>query len=105
MSQSRMTAESLDGGGCGYAPLARCYGCRALSWRKRGAAGTWTRTGSQRRSLCFQMARAGRVSRGTPGGAFGNHCCCCCTSGPGGNERGTLTPLGKLGDPMARGQM
>lgn len=102
-----MTAGSLDGGGggYGYALLARCYGHRTQSWRKPEAVGTWTRTGSLRRSPCFQTARAGKVSRGTPGGGFGNRCCCCCTSGPGGNERGTLTPLDKPGDLMARGQM
>lgn len=36
VSQSRMTAASLEGGGdggggCDYVLLARCYGCRALS--------------------------------------------------------------------------
>lgn len=107
MSQSRMTAVSLggDGGGCGYALLARCYGCRAPSWKMSGAAGTWTQTGSLRRSPCFQMVRAGKASRGTPGGAFGNRCYCCCTLGPGENEHGTWTPLDKPGDLMAKGQM
>lgn len=36
-----MTAGSLDGdgGGCGYALLARCYGCMALSQRRQEAEG------------------------------------------------------------------
>lgn len=101
-----MTAESLDGdgGGYGYVQLVRCYDCRAPSWRKQEAVGMWTQTGSLRRSPCFQTARVGKASRGTPGGAFGNRCCCCCTSGQGGNERGTLMPLDKPGDLMARGR-
>lgn len=64
----------------------------------------WTRTGSLRRSPCFQTVRAGKASRGTPDAVFGNHCCCCCTSGPGENEHETSMPLDKPGDPMARGQ-
>lgn len=101
-----MTAESQggDGDGCGCARLVRCYDCRALSWRKREAMGMWTQTGSLRHSPCFQTARAGKASRGTPGGEFGIRCCCCCTLGPGENERGTSMPLGKLGDLMARGR-
>lgn len=101
-----MTAESQggDGGGYGYARLVHCYDCRAPSWRKQGAVGMWTQTGSLRRSPCFQTARAGKVSRGTPGEAFGNRCCCCCILGPSGNERGTSTPLDKLDDLMARGR-
>lgn len=99
-----MTAVNLDGDGCGYgyALLARYM---ALSWRKPEAVGTWTRTGSPRRSPCFRTVKAGMVSTGTPAGAFGSRCCCCCTSGPGGNERETWMPLDKLGDLMARGQM
>ena len=105
VSQSCMTAVSLDGDGCGCALLARCYGCRALSWRKLEAVGMWTRTGIPRHSPCFQMVRAGKASRGTPAGVFGNRCCCCCTSDPGENERETSTPLDTQGDPMAKGQM
>lgn len=102
-----MTAVSLDGdgGGYGYALLARCYGYRAQPWRRLEAAGMWTQTGSLRHTPCFQMARAGKASRGTPDEVSGNRCCCCCTSGPGENEHGTLTPLDKPGDLMARGQM
>lgn len=100
-----MTVVSLDGGGGGYALLARCYGCRALSWRKQEGAGMWIQTGSLRHSPCFQMVRAGRASKGTPGGVSGNHCCCCYISNPGGNESGTLMPPDTLGDLMARGQM
>ncbi len=97
-----MTAVSLngDGGGHGCVLLACCCGCRLPLWRKPEAAGTWTQTGSLRRSPCFQAARAGKAS--TPGGAFGNRCC---TSGPDENERGTSMPLDKPGDAMARGQM
>lgn len=64
----------------------------------------WTLTGSPRHSLCFQMARADTVSRGTPDVVFGTRCCCCCTSDPGENERGTLTPLDKPGDLTVKGQ-
>lgn len=100
-----MTAVSLGGGGDGYALLAHCYGCRALSWRKQEVAGTWTQTGSLRHSPCFRTARAGRESRGRPGGASGSHCCCCCISNPGGNESVTVTPPDRLGDLMAGGRM
>lgn len=65
---------------------------------------TWTQTGSLRRSPGFQMARAGTVSRGTPGEVFGTRCCCCCTSDPGENEHGTLMLLDKPGDLTAVGQ-
>lgn len=101
-----MTAVSLDGDGAGYgyALLTRCYDYKALTWRRPEAAGTWTQTGSLRRSPCFQMVRAGKASRGTSGGASGNRCCCCCTSCPGGNERETLMPLDGPGGLMARGQ-
>lgn len=101
-----MTAVSLDGddGGCGYALLVRCYGRSGPSQRKQEAVGMWTRTGSLKRSPCSQMARVGKVSRGTPDVVSGNRCCCCCTSCPGGNERGTSMPLDKLDDLMARGQ-
>lgn len=106
VSQSRMTVASLDdGGGGGYALLARCYGCRGRSWMKEEGVGTWIQTGSPRHSPCFQTVRAGRESRDTPGGVSGNHCCCCCTSNLDGNVSGILTPLDKLGDLMARGQM
>lgn len=104
-----MTAVSPHGdgydAGYGYARLACCYGYKALAWKRLEAVGMWTQTGSQRRSPCFQTVRAGKASRDTSGGVFGNHCCCCCTSCPGGSERETLTPLDGLGDPMARGQM
>lgn len=93
-----MTAVSLDCGGYGCVLLACCYGCR----KKPEAAGTWTQTGSPRRSPCFQMARAGKAN--TSGGAFGNRWCCC-TADPDEIERGTSMPLDKSGDPMARGQM
>lgn len=65
---------------------------------------TWTQTGSPRRSPCFQMARAGTVSRGMPDAVFGTRYCCCCTSDPGENEHGTLTLLDKPGGLTAVGQ-